>query len=117
MPKSSEDWRKGNWSGGCVRQTELLCEKNVTGNLTSGRGGSDGVWKLSAMKLPDSYQYLSNEDAQGCQNWCLIKKKNRTALIVSLTTTLIVIISIISITYAMCKLKAKRRGKKLLHSM
>ncbi|GAB4826826.1 hypothetical protein Ancab_040009 [Ancistrocladus abbreviatus] len=159
VPKSSEDWRKGNWSGGCVRQTELLCEKNVTGNLTSGRGGSDGFWKLSTMKLPDIYQYLKNEDAQGCQNWCLsncsctayayvsginclvwagelidiqqfivsgedlyiklahseliVKKKDRTELIVSLTTALIVIISIIPITYAMCKLKAKRREKEV----
>ncbi|GAB4831071.1 hypothetical protein Ancab_005081 [Ancistrocladus abbreviatus] len=25
LPKSNEEWSKGNWSSGCVRRTELLC--------------------------------------------------------------------------------------------
>ncbi|KAL9248637.1 G-type lectin S-receptor-like serine/threonine-protein kinase SD1-29-like protein [Drosera capensis] len=69
VPKSNEEWKAGNWSSGCVRRTELLCQKNATGNFTSGQ--SDGFSSLSEMKLPDNYLYLSTEDIQGCQTWCL----------------------------------------------
>ncbi|KAL9273127.1 G-type lectin S-receptor-like serine/threonine-protein kinase-like protein [Drosera capensis] len=58
-----------NWSSGCVRRTELLCQKNATGNLTSGQ--SDGFWLLSEMKLPDNYLFFSSKDTKGCQTWCL----------------------------------------------
>ncbi|KAJ4868291.1 G-type lectin S-receptor-like serine/threonine-protein kinase [Raphanus sativus] len=26
VPKSIEEWKRGNWSDGCVRRTELLCQ-------------------------------------------------------------------------------------------
>ncbi|GAB4831068.1 hypothetical protein Ancab_040225 [Ancistrocladus abbreviatus] len=71
MPKSKEKWSKGSWSSGCVRQTELLCQKIVSGNLGSGREEIDGILTLNGMKLPDGYQYLYSKDVQGCRNWCL----------------------------------------------
>ncbi|GAB4831073.1 hypothetical protein Ancab_005084 [Ancistrocladus abbreviatus] len=70
VPKSNEEWSKDIWSSGCVRRTELLCQRNMSGNLV-GSGKSDGFLTLNGMKLPDSYKYLDSEDAQGCRNWCL----------------------------------------------
>ncbi|CAL5411064.1 unnamed protein product [Camellia sinensis] len=71
VPNSTEDWWKGNWAGGCVRKTELLCEKNTSSLASSGKGQNDGFWKLSSMKLPDHYESLYTEDSSGCQQWCL----------------------------------------------
>lgn len=36
VPKSNEEWSKGNWKQGCVRQTELLCEKNTSSPASQG---------------------------------------------------------------------------------
>ncbi|KAA8515417.1 hypothetical protein F0562_018972 [Nyssa sinensis] len=70
VPKSNEEWNKGNWTSGCVRRTELLCKKNTSG-LASRRNKNDGFWKLSGMKLPDLFDFLYGEDGPGCQQWCL----------------------------------------------
>ncbi|XP_028097300.1 G-type lectin S-receptor-like serine/threonine-protein kinase SD1-29 isoform X1 [Camellia sinensis] len=70
VPKSTEDWSKGNWTGGCVRRTELLCQKNIS-SLANGTAQNDGFWKLSGLKLPDHFEYLFNQDYSGCQQWCV----------------------------------------------
>ncbi|KAL7243975.1 hypothetical protein ACSBR1_016236 [Camellia fascicularis] len=70
VPSSTEEWWKGNWAGGCVRKTELLCEKNPSSLASSGKAHNDGFWKLSSMKLPDHHEYLYTEDSSGCQQWC-----------------------------------------------
>ncbi|THG17324.1 G-type lectin S-receptor-like serine/threonine-protein kinase At1g61550 isoform X1 [Camellia sinensis] len=70
VPNSIEDWRNGNWTGGCVRRTELLCQMNVT-SLASGKAKNDGFLKLSGLKLPDHFVYMYNQDSSGCQQWCL----------------------------------------------
>ncbi|PON85820.1 S-receptor-like serine/threonine-protein kinase [Trema orientale] len=64
-PKSYEEWSKGNWTGGCVRRTELLCETN-----TSKR---DGFQKMGSMKLPAFHEYVKFEydDEARCPTWCL----------------------------------------------
>ncbi|KAF5943724.1 hypothetical protein HYC85_017801 [Camellia sinensis] len=69
VPNSTEDRRKGNWAGGCVRNNELLCQKNTTSLASSGKAHNDGFWKLTSMKLQDHYEYLYNEDSSGCQQW------------------------------------------------
>ncbi|KAL7213263.1 hypothetical protein ACSBR2_015888 [Camellia fascicularis] len=66
VPKSTEDWSKGNWTGGCVRRTELLCQKNIS-NLANGTAQNDGFWKLSRLKLPYHFEYLFNQDYSSCQ--------------------------------------------------
>ncbi|GMP75011.1 hypothetical protein CsSME_00032238 [Camellia sinensis var. sinensis] len=71
VPNSIEDWKKGNWAGGCVRKTDLLCQKNTSSLASSGKAQSDGFWKLRSMKLPDHFEYLYSEDSSGCQQWCL----------------------------------------------
>ncbi|KAL7213278.1 hypothetical protein ACSBR2_015901 [Camellia fascicularis] len=55
---------------GCVRNNELLCQKNTTSLASSGKAHNDRFWKLTSMKLPDNYEYLYNEDSSGCQQWC-----------------------------------------------
>ncbi|GMP75015.1 hypothetical protein CsSME_00032241 [Camellia sinensis var. sinensis] len=71
VPNSIEDWKKGNWAGGCVRKTDLLCQKNTSSLASSGKAQNDGFWKLRSMKLPDHFEYLYSEDSSGCQQWCL----------------------------------------------
>ncbi|KAF7151622.1 hypothetical protein RHSIM_Rhsim02G0119900 [Rhododendron simsii] len=70
VPNSDEEWRKEKWSGGCKRDTELLCDKNSSG-LSLGGVKSDGFFKLSRVKLPDRYVYLHDMSESGCEKWCL----------------------------------------------
>ncbi|CDO99668.1 unnamed protein product [Coffea canephora] len=71
FPLSNEEWSKGNWTSGCVRGTQLMCDGNSS-NLISKASKPDGFWKLSHMKLPDHYLYLYDEtDQGGCSQWCL----------------------------------------------
>ncbi|KAF8411258.1 hypothetical protein HHK36_003805 [Tetracentron sinense] len=67
-PKSTEEWSKGNWRGGCVRKTQLQCEKN---NGSHGVGKQDGFLKLEMMKVPDSAHWLSAVDVVECEEQCL----------------------------------------------
>ncbi|XP_026388018.1 G-type lectin S-receptor-like serine/threonine-protein kinase SD1-13 isoform X1 [Papaver somniferum] len=49
-PKFEDEWSKGNWSGGCVRNTQLECQDSGLGNLDS----VDGFQKLESVKVPDN---------------------------------------------------------------
>ncbi|XP_062086980.1 G-type lectin S-receptor-like serine/threonine-protein kinase At1g61440 [Humulus lupulus] len=69
-PKSYEEWSQGNWTGGCVRQTKLLCLQNATSSSSQG-GKTDGFLKMGMTKLPDFYEYLDVEGVDDCQLWCL----------------------------------------------
>lgn len=70
VPKSSEEWNRGNWTGGCVRRVELSCKKN-TKSVVSRRGVHDEFWRLSGTKLPDKSETWFVKDAKGCESWCL----------------------------------------------
>ncbi|KAI6704891.1 hypothetical protein NL676_007853, partial [Syzygium grande] len=71
VPKSNEEWKAGNWTGGCVRAKELHCQKN-TSTLASTNVKKDAFWQVSQMKIPDSGDYLSSiGDQEGCLSWCL----------------------------------------------
>ncbi|XP_048131402.1 G-type lectin S-receptor-like serine/threonine-protein kinase At1g61370 [Rhodamnia argentea] len=71
VPKSNKEWNGGNWTGGCVRETGLNCQKNTsTSALTFVK--KDTFRQMSRMKLPDSEDYLSDiRDQEGCESWCL----------------------------------------------
>ncbi|XP_057513060.1 G-type lectin S-receptor-like serine/threonine-protein kinase At1g61370 isoform X2 [Actinidia eriantha] len=69
-PKSYKEWGIGNWTSGCVRRTELLCDKRI-GNLSSGNGKIDGFWKFRGIKLPDHSLYVLLDDSVQCKLWCL----------------------------------------------
>ncbi|XP_049361147.1 G-type lectin S-receptor-like serine/threonine-protein kinase SD1-29 [Solanum verrucosum] len=70
VPKSTDEWIRGNWTGGCVRRTKLLCEISASGNATKG-SESDNFLQLREMKLPDHYTYFYDYEAQICKEWCL----------------------------------------------
>ncbi|PON45409.1 S-receptor-like serine/threonine-protein kinase [Trema orientale] len=70
VPKSYGEWSRGNWTGGCVRRTELLCEKSVS-SPPSEEGKKDGFLKMGMMKLPDFHEYLSFASADDCNIWCM----------------------------------------------
>ncbi|XP_015162371.1 G-type lectin S-receptor-like serine/threonine-protein kinase SD1-29 [Solanum tuberosum] len=70
VPTSTDEWIRGNWTGGCVRRTKLLCEISTSGNATKG-SESDNFLQLTEMKLPDHYTYFYVYDAQSCKEWCL----------------------------------------------
>nr|GLL45738.1 G-type lectin S-receptor-like serine/threonine-protein kinase At1g61370 [Ipomoea trifida] len=70
IPKSREEWSKGNWTGGCVRRTELLCEPDRS-SMASKNSKNDMFLNLTEMKLPDRFIYLFDQDMEGCRQWCL----------------------------------------------
>ncbi|PRQ36667.1 putative protein kinase RLK-Pelle-DLSV family [Rosa chinensis] len=72
IPKSYEEWRKGNWTGGCVRRTNLSCETHINESVSS--KGKDGFLKLERMKVPDFHEYLGSlalEKSEDCKIQCL----------------------------------------------
>ncbi|KAI9186750.1 hypothetical protein LWI28_020466 [Acer negundo] len=60
-PKSPEEWRRSNWSKGCVRMTELNCEKG------------DEFRNYTGLKLPDTSNSTFNTSMslQECEEKCL----------------------------------------------
>lgn len=68
-PTSQKEWIKGNWTGGCIRNTELLCEKNTSSSASTG-GKKDGFWKKSMLKSPDFHEYMQFYGADECHAWC-----------------------------------------------
>ncbi|PRQ36649.1 putative protein kinase RLK-Pelle-DLSV family [Rosa chinensis] len=72
IPKSNEEWTKGNWTGGCVRRTNLSCETHRNESVSS--KGKDGFLKLERLKVPDFHEYLSSlalEKFEDCKIQCL----------------------------------------------
>ncbi|MCD9644333.1 hypothetical protein HAX54_032519 [Datura stramonium] len=60
-PKDPTEWARGNWSGGCVRNTTLNCQKEVK------------FLKYSGIKLPDTRfsWYGRGLTLNACHNLCL----------------------------------------------
>ncbi|KAM6585083.1 hypothetical protein CsatB_012085 [Cannabis sativa] len=71
VPKSDQEWRNGNWTGGCKRNTELHCDKNTSRNAIIEGGKNDEFLKISLLKLPDLHEYVITDDYKGCYTWCL----------------------------------------------
>ncbi|XP_010473353.1 PREDICTED: G-type lectin S-receptor-like serine/threonine-protein kinase At1g61490 isoform X3 [Camelina sativa] len=65
VPHSTEEWERGNWSGGCVRRTELYCQGRFTGKDVN------VFHPVANIKLPDFYEYASSVDAEECYQSCL----------------------------------------------
>ncbi|KAJ1434825.1 S-locus glycoprotein domain [Sesbania bispinosa] len=66
-PKHSDQWHKGNFSGGCQRMTPLKAERNASSG-TEVIVEEDGFLVRRCMKLPDFARVVSTED---CKNNCL----------------------------------------------
>ncbi|KAK3441369.1 hypothetical protein EUGRSUZ_B01363 [Eucalyptus grandis] len=70
-PQSKEKWNRGIWTRGCIRETELNCQKN-TSRSPSTQVKKDVFVHMNQMKVPDSAEYLSDiRDVGGCQSWCM----------------------------------------------
>ncbi|XP_057517285.1 G-type lectin S-receptor-like serine/threonine-protein kinase At1g11330 isoform X2 [Amaranthus tricolor] len=63
-PKNKEEWRRGNWTSGCVRRKQLQC--NVTGSSKQ-----DGFLRLQMMKVPDNAELYTGLGIDQCRNTCL----------------------------------------------
>ncbi|CAH1448389.1 unnamed protein product [Lactuca virosa] len=70
VPQSKDEWSISNWTRGCVRGNELLCEKNES-SLASGKSKPDKFQVVSGIKLPDYYQYFPYMDMDDCKSLCL----------------------------------------------
>ena len=64
VPKSIEDWKRGNWTDGCVRRNELHCQGNSTAN------DANVFYHVANIKPPDFYKYVK-VDAEECSQSCL----------------------------------------------
>ena len=71
VPKSYEEWSKGNRTGGCVRTTELFCDQSNTSRSFASGGKEDGFRKMVGLKLPDFHELIENLEADECKIRCL----------------------------------------------
>lgn len=71
-PKKPDEWKLGDWSGGCVRTSEVSC--NSTRNETEQVSyEEDGFWKLRNVKVPDHtewWPYLEEKCSTECLKNC-----------------------------------------------
>ncbi|KAG7658073.1 PAN/Apple domain [Arabidopsis suecica] len=65
VPKLIEEWKRGNWTGGCVRRTELYCQGNSTGKY------ANVFHPVARIKPPDFYEFASFVNVEECQKSCL----------------------------------------------
>ncbi|KAK6932456.1 PAN/Apple domain [Dillenia turbinata] len=70
-PRFKDEWNRGNWSGGCVRRTELGCAGNSSGGFPSEKEKKDGFLGLHSVKLPDFSLDLAFDNTMECEEWCL----------------------------------------------
>ncbi|KAK9223708.1 hypothetical protein WN944_012154 [Citrus x changshan-huyou] len=68
VPKHFEQWRMGNWSAGCIRRTQLQCQRNRSEAGES--GGEDGFKVFKNVKLPDFADVVS-VGQETCKDKCL----------------------------------------------
>ncbi|KAK9689902.1 hypothetical protein RND81_09G089500 [Saponaria officinalis] len=61
--KNVDEWKKGNFGSGCVRQKPLQC-----GNSS---GEFDGFMRLQNVKVPDNIEKVSAFSEGGCRNLCM----------------------------------------------
>ncbi|KAM4113291.1 hypothetical protein ACJW30_05G209300 [Castanea mollissima] len=66
-PKNTKEWNRGNWTSGCVRRTQLQCERVNTGSEGS---KMDAFLKLNMMKVPDFADWSQALEAD-CRQQCL----------------------------------------------
>ncbi|XP_013641804.2 G-type lectin S-receptor-like serine/threonine-protein kinase At1g61480 [Brassica napus] len=69
VPKYTEEWQRGNWTGGCVRRTELHCQGSSTGKDVN------VFHPIANTKPPDSYELASSATpilfTEDCHQFCL----------------------------------------------
>ncbi|KAI3872993.1 hypothetical protein MKW92_025142 [Papaver armeniacum] len=65
-PMFDNEWNKGNWSGGCVRNTQLgYCRNNSTSSYTD-----DGFFNHGKVKVPDFGSSTRSPTVEDCESTC-----------------------------------------------
>lgn len=62
-PKNAAEWRRGNWTSGCVRRKKLQC--GIQG------ANQDGFLRLKMMKVPDNAEWIVGLNPDQCRTTCL----------------------------------------------
>ncbi|KAL8259407.1 hypothetical protein R6Q59_027360 [Mikania micrantha] len=62
-PASQDQWNRGNWSGGCVRRSQLECSSNSTTSV--------GFREITGVKLPDFADRIAR-NSDDCESACLL---------------------------------------------
>ncbi|KAG5561450.1 hypothetical protein RHGRI_004481 [Rhododendron griersonianum] len=71
VPKYESEWEGENWSGGCVRRTNLGCG-NTSSEIGVAEGEPvDGFLKIEGAKLPDFASLVMVEKIDECRQNCL----------------------------------------------
>ncbi|KAL7250402.1 hypothetical protein ACSBR1_012418 [Camellia fascicularis] len=65
-PKSLNNRNLSDYTGGCVRRTELLC-----GNSTAANQEKDRFWEIPNTRLPENPQSVAVGSAAECESSCL----------------------------------------------
>ncbi|CAB4274976.1 unnamed protein product [Prunus armeniaca] len=91
VPKSHEEWSKGNRTAGCVRKTKLFCESStqVSQSLRAENELGFRRWVFGLVQRP----YIQEFSSGGVDHFILLDSTerdegNRTKLIVSLITAI-----------------------------
>ncbi|KAL6990919.1 non-specific serine,threonine protein kinase, partial [Sarracenia purpurea var. burkii] len=71
VPQHMDQWDGGDWSGGCVRQTQLQCGRNDTGTVVVEDGERDRFMKIEGVKLPDFADLVVARGIKDCEDKCL----------------------------------------------
>ncbi|KAL3523370.1 hypothetical protein ACH5RR_016204 [Cinchona calisaya] len=70
-PRDTQEWGRGNWTGGCSRKAFLQCDRN---NSAGQENKLDGFLKLENIKVPDFshlVEFLAANTVEECGNLCL----------------------------------------------
>lgn len=60
-PKNEKEWKRENWTSGCVRKKQLQCGV---------QGGGDGFLQLQKMKVPDHAEWTVGLSIDQCRSKC-----------------------------------------------
>ncbi|EFH62807.1 predicted protein [Arabidopsis lyrata subsp. lyrata] len=117
VPKSDDEWKKGNWTSGCVRRTQLSCQMNSS-TKTQGKD-TDSFYHITRVKTPDLYQLAGFLNAEQCYQNCLgncsctafayITGSSRTKIIVGTTVSLSIFVILVFAAYKFCKYRTKQK--------
>ncbi|THG17409.1 hypothetical protein TEA_029782 [Camellia sinensis var. sinensis] len=107
-PNRIDEWISENFTGGCVRRTNLQCERNDSSSLENKK---DGFLKLTTMKVPVFAEW-SPVLANDCENQCLKNYKKRDMKLVNVISVIVGSIIISICAYFLWMGMVKQRGLK-----
>ncbi|KAL9236705.1 hypothetical protein vseg_011341 [Gypsophila vaccaria] len=61
-PKDKEEWKRGNWTSGCIRRKPRQCGPE---------GNGEGFMRLQMMKVPDNAEWTGGLNRDQCRDLCL----------------------------------------------